>query len=356
MVSWRSSSTGQQTAVPRTAPDASSGSDDETAAAAATYATGATRVDAAADAMATTAEQLYKLVYAYAALAFDFLHAHGAVAYEFLHAHAVVAFEFVYAYATVAVCEALAVLEKACSWAKSMWHRLEERSPASVKRSTRHSLFPVMVSVVLSLLLVLPAYWAIPRGGGQQRLSAQEWQVSCPSVEDACAATMTILSTSTNDRPVTCFFSIHRRANPLMTSLTGPRSPTSVANTCQAAALHAHRLMPSISLRICTINCSSLVGNHGAVPFDFVSFDLPQQAKHDLLSSKHSADAVRQRLKYDSLAGRHLELQAEYDSLAKDFKHQQRAARTARNGPKVRTAAKVVRIVIVKLKAFPLVT
>lgn len=62
-----------------------------------------------------------------------------------------------------------------------------------------------------------------------------------------------------------------------------------------------------------------------------------QQAKHDLLSSKHSADSVRQRLKYDSLAGRHMELQAEYDSLSQDFKHQQRAARATRYGPKVRT-------------------
>lgn len=45
---------------------------------------------------------------------------------------------------------------------------------------------------------------------------------------------------------------------------------------------------------------------------------------------------MRQRLKYDSLAGRHMELQQEYEALLKDAKNQQRAARVARNvGPKV---------------------
>lgn len=63
-------------------------------------------------------------------------------------------------------------------------------------------------------------------------------------------------------------------------------------------------------------------------------FHRARQAKYDLLSSKFSADTVRQRLKYDSLAGRHLELQAEYESLLKDYKIQQRASR-ARSLPKV---------------------
>lgn len=58
-----------------------------------------------------------------------------------------------------------------------------------------------------------------------------------------------------------------------------------------------------------------------------------------MLSSKYSADSVRQRLKYDSLAGRHLELQQEYETLLKDFKNQQRVSRAARNAPKVCTAA-----------------
>lgn len=187
--SWTSASP-SAVSSPSAPPDDSSGDDDddddETATAATAAAAGASSAaaappgfDAAADAMAAAAEQLYKFLYAYAALAFNFLYAHGAVAYEFVHAHAVVAFEFVYAYATVAVHEAMVVLKKARSWARSAWQRVEERSPASVKRVMRHSFFPVMVSVVLSLLLVLPAYWAIPRGGGQQRFSAQEWQVSC---------------------------------------------------------------------------------------------------------------------------------------------------------------------------------
>lgn len=55
------------------------------------------------------------------------------------------------------------------------------------------------------------------------------------------------------------------------------------------------------------------------------------------MNSKYSADLVRQRLKYDSLAGRHLELQSEYESLLKDYKNQQRVARVNRNGPKVKT-------------------
>lgn len=70
-----------------------------------------------------------------------------------------------------------------------------------------------------------------------------------------------------------------------------------------------------------------------------------QQAKHDLLSNKHTAETVRQHLKYDSLAGRHLELQQDYEALLKDFKNQQRVYRAARSGPKVKvsTAAAIHR-------------
>lgn len=148
---------------------------------------GLPRFDAAADALLEAAGLLYKFFYAYAAVAFGFLHAHAAVAYEFLHAHAVVAYEFVHAYATVATQETLSLLERACSWGRSAWQRLEERSPAPVKRAVRN---PAVVAVGLSLLLVLPAYWAIPRGGGSAasaggaggapRLSAQDWQVGDP--------------------------------------------------------------------------------------------------------------------------------------------------------------------------------
>lgn len=70
-----------------------------------------------------------------------------------------------------------------------------------------------------------------------------------------------------------------------------------------------------------------------------------QQAKHDLLSSKYSAENVRQRLKYDSLAGRHMELQQEYEALLKDFKNQQRAARVARNAPKVTNGSSAIHLV-----------
>lgn len=145
---------------------------------------GLPRFDAAADALIEAAGLLYKFFYAYAVVAFGFLHAHAAVAYEFLYAHALVAYEFVYAYATVAAHEALAVLEKAYSWARSAWQGLDERTPASVKRAVRRGFFPAVVAVGLSLLLVLPAYWAVPRGGAgagsAHRLSAQDWQVSRP--------------------------------------------------------------------------------------------------------------------------------------------------------------------------------
>lgn len=47
------------------------------------------------------------------------------------------------------------------------------------------------------------------------------------------------------------------------------------------------------------------------------------------LSSMHSAASVRNRLKYDNLAGRHLEMQAEYESMIEELKKQ---------GPNVRDA------------------
>ncbi|CAM9957920.1 unnamed protein product [Ectocarpus sp. 6 AP-2014] len=206
--------------------------------AAAAAAAGSAAPDAAAaGAVVAALDLFYKALCAYAIAGYKFLHAHGAVAYNFIYTHAAMAFEFVYAYAAVALHEALGLLETACSWVRSAWQRWQERGPASVKRVVKKRFLPVLVAVALSLLLVLPAYWAIPRGGGgnddgPERLSARQWQ-----------------------------------------------------------------------------------------------------AKYDLLSSKFSADTVRQRLKYDSLAGRHLELQAEYESLLKDYKIQQRANR-ARSLPK----------------------
>ncbi|CAM9775096.1 unnamed protein product [Scytosiphon promiscuus] len=195
------------------------------------------RFDTAAAAVIAAGDLVYKFLYAYAVVACRFLHAHGAVAFDFLYAHALVVFEFLYAYGVVAVQEALAILEKVWSRARPMWRRWRERGPTPVKRVMKHRLFPVAVAVALSMLLVLPAYWAIPRSGGSSdgpgRLSSRQWQ-----------------------------------------------------------------------------------------------------AKYDLLNSKYSADLLRQRLKYDNLAGRHLELQSEYESLLKDYKNQQRAARANRNAPK----------------------
>ncbi|CAM9280522.1 unnamed protein product, partial [Hapterophycus canaliculatus] len=195
------------------------------------------RFDAAAAAVIAAGDLVYKFLYAYAVMGYRFLQAHSAVAFDFFYAHALVAFEFLYAYAVVVVQEALAIVEKSWSRAKPTWRRWRERGPAPVKRVMKHRLFPVAVAVALSMLLVLPARWAIPRGGGggdgPGKLSARQWQ-----------------------------------------------------------------------------------------------------DKYDILNSKYSADLVRQRLKYDSLAGRHLELQSEYESLLKDFKNQQRAARANRNAPK----------------------
>lgn len=145
---------------------------------------------AAAGAVVAALDLVYKALCAYAIAGYKFLHAHGAVAYNFVYTHAAMAFEFVYAYAAVALHEALGLLEAACSWFRSAWQRWQERGPASVKRVVKKRFFPVLVAVALSLLLVLPAYWAIPRGGGgggnsgnddgPERLSARQWQVSNP--------------------------------------------------------------------------------------------------------------------------------------------------------------------------------
>lgn len=49
---------------------------------------------------------------------------------------------------------------------------------------------------------------------------------------------------------------------------------------------------------------------------------ITSQARYEELSSKHSAAIVRSRLKYDHLAGRHVELQAEYEAVLEDLKKQ----------------------------------
>lgn len=51
------------------------------------------------------------------------------------------------------------------------------------------------------------------------------------------------------------------------------------------------------------------------------------------LSSKHSAESVRHRLKYDKLAGRHVELQAEYDSVVEVLESERTEARGAGDQP-----------------------
>lgn len=51
------------------------------------------------------------------------------------------------------------------------------------------------------------------------------------------------------------------------------------------------------------------------------------------LSSKHSAESVRHRLKYDKLAGKHVELQAEYDSVVEVLESERTDARGAGGQP-----------------------
>lgn len=173
------SSTTQQSQTRRTPP---------TEAAAAAGAAAAAAPDTVAGNVLAALDLVYKALCAYAVAAYEFLYAHVAMAYNFVYTHAAVAFEFVYAYAVVALHEGLGLLEAACSWVRSAWQRWQERGPASVKRVAKKRFFPVLVAVALSLLLVLPAYWAVPRGAGagggnddgQERLSARQWQVSNP--------------------------------------------------------------------------------------------------------------------------------------------------------------------------------
>ena len=92
--------------------------------------------------------------------------------------------EFFYAYAIVVYHEAMALVEKAYALAGSArraWDAQDRRAPwgplpASVKRVVKHRLFPPVLALVLSLLVILPAYYLVPRGG-PPRLSAREWQV-----------------------------------------------------------------------------------------------------------------------------------------------------------------------------------
>lgn len=43
-------------------------------------------------------------------------------------------------------------------------------------------MFLVLIGVLMSIIVVLPAYWAMPSDGGQRRMTAREWQVMyiCP--------------------------------------------------------------------------------------------------------------------------------------------------------------------------------
>ncbi|CAN0357880.1 unnamed protein product, partial [Laminaria digitata] len=154
------------------------------------------------------------------------------IAAEFLTVSEVI-YEFFYAYAIVVYHEAMALVEKAYALAGSArraWDARHTRGAPggglwgplmpSVKRAVKHKLFPLVLALVLSLLVILPAYYLVPRGG-PPRLSARQWQ-----------------------------------------------------------------------------------------------------ARYEELSSKHSAAVVRSRLKYDNLAGRHVELQAEFESLLDDLKKQ----------------------------------
>eukprot|EP00904_Undaria_pinnatifida_P005251 jgi/Undpi1/1856/HiC_scaffold_12.g05243.m1 len=132
-----------------------------------------------------------------------------------------VVYEFLYAYAIVVYHEAMALVERlyALVGATRRAWRARGPLPPNVRRAVKHKLFPVVLALVLSLLVILPAYCLMPRG--QPRLSAREWQ-----------------------------------------------------------------------------------------------------ARYEELSSKHNAALVRSRLKYDSLAGRHVELQAEYEAVLDDLKKQ----------------------------------
>lgn len=51
-------------------------------------------------------------------------------------------------------------------------------------------------------------------------------------------------------------------------------------------------------------------------------FFISPQARYEELSSLHNAAVVRSRLKYDHLAGKHVELQTEYEAVLEDLKKQ----------------------------------
>lgn len=97
-----------------------------------------------------------------------------------------VIYEFFYAYAIVVYHETMALVEKAYTVAGSARRAWDERDPQagpwglalppSVKRAVKHKLFPLVFVLVLSVLVILPAYFLVPRGG-PPRLSARQWQV-----------------------------------------------------------------------------------------------------------------------------------------------------------------------------------
>ncbi len=242
------------------------------------------------------------------------------------------AFEFVYAYAAAAARAAQSLLESGRSRAGSTWRWAEERSPASVKRAMSHRFAP---AVALALLMVVPAYWVMLRGasgaGEQYRMSAEEWQVSstwCGGSSTAVALARLLMFQS-DCRPICVVLGVVRRVC----------MPT--ANDAWSVKSHACCFSVAVVISVrpqrrwLHVACSFFIAPRFRLVCTFECHP-HQQAKHDLLSSKYSADVVRQRLKYDSLAGRHMELQQEYESLVKEFKNQQRTARAGRNGPKVR--------------------
>lgn len=93
-------------------------------------------------------------------------------------------YDFLYAYAITVYHEALALREKGYALAKTGRRRWDQTCPAAVKRVKEHRFFPVSMVMILSLLLIVPAYWMMPGGaryggrGGHKRLSAREWQVT----------------------------------------------------------------------------------------------------------------------------------------------------------------------------------
>ena len=57
------------------------------------------------------------------------------------------------------------------------------------------------------------------------------------------------------------------------------------------------------------------------------------QAKYEEMLSKHSVDSMRSRLKYDKLAGKHLELQTDYEALQESLRSKpQHTSRSSKVG------------------------